>query len=64
MDQKLTLGKSQLVLAREVTDYTTEITADGEKKNITIHNGLVVGNEVILLRQQDGQKYIVVDRTG
>ena len=57
VDQKLTLGKSQLVLAREVT-------ADGEKKKITIHNGLVVGNEVILLRQQDGQKYIVVDRTG
>ena len=64
VDQKLTLGKSQLVLAREVTDYTTEVTVDGEKKKITIHNGLVVGNEVILLRQQDGQKYIVVDRTG
>ena len=64
MDQKLTLGKSQLVLAREVTDYTTEVTVDGEKKKITIHNGLAVGNEVILLRQQDGQKYIVVDRTG
>ena len=64
MDQKLTLGKSQLVLAREVTDYTTEITVDGEKKKITIHNGLVVGNEVILLRQQDGQKYIVVHKTG
>ena len=26
--------------------------------------GLVVGDEVILLRQQGGQKYIVVDRIG
>lgn len=32
------------------------------KKKITVHNGLVVGDEVILLRQQGGQKYIVVDK--
>ena len=34
------------------------------KMEITVHNGLVVGDEVILLRQQGGQKYIVVDRIG
>lgn len=34
------------------------------KVQITVHNGLVVGNEVILIRQQGGQKYIVVDRIG
>lgn len=34
------------------------------KSKITVHNGLVVGDEVILLRQQGGQKYIVVDRIG
>lgn len=34
------------------------------KIKIIIHNGLVVGDEVILLRQQGGQKYIVVDRIG
>lgn len=34
------------------------------KKKITVHNGLVVGDEVILIRQQGGQKYIVVDRIG
>lgn len=32
------------------------------KKKITIHNSLVKGDEVILLRQQGGQKYIVVDK--
>ena len=32
------------------------------KKKITIHNALVKGDEVILLRQQGGQKYIVVDK--
>lgn len=34
------------------------------KKKITVHNGLVVGDEVILIRQQGGQKYIVMDRIG
>lgn len=48
VEQKLLLGKAQLVLAQKVT-------AD---------NGLVVGDEVILFRQQGGQKYIVVDRIG
>lgn len=86
VDQKMTLGKSQLVLARNVTDFETEVTVDwltenksggsGDssfashnhpikgKKKITVHNGLVVGDEVILFRQQGGQKYIVVDRIG
>lgn len=34
------------------------------KIQITVHKGLVVGDEVILLRQQGGQKYIVVDKIG
>ena len=34
------------------------------KIEITVHNGLVVGDEVILIRQQGGQKYVVVDRIG
>lgn len=31
---------------------------------ITVHNGLVVDDFVLLLRQQGGQKYIVLDRIG
>lgn len=34
------------------------------RKKIIVHNGLVVGDEVILIRQQEGQKFIVLDRTG
>lgn len=86
VDQKMTLGKGQLVLTRNVTDFQTEVTVDwltenksggsgydafanhnhsikGRKK-ITVHNGLGVGDEVILIRQQGGQKYVVVDRIG
>lgn len=32
------------------------------KIEITVHNGLVVGDKVILIRQQEGQKFIVLDR--
>jgi hypothetical protein len=31
-------------------------------KTITIHNALVVSDEVILLKKKGGQKYIVLDR--
>ena len=31
---------------------------------VTVHKGLVVGDNVILFRQQGGQKYLVVDRVG
>lgn len=32
------------------------------RKKIVIHNGLTVGEVVLLLREQGGQNYIVVDR--
>lgn len=34
------------------------------QKQITIHNSLDIGDEVILIRQQEGQKFIVIDRIG
>lgn len=32
------------------------------KTSVTVHNGLVVGDEVIMIQMQGGQKYIVIDR--
>lgn len=32
------------------------------RKKITVHNGLKVGEGVLLIRQQGGQKFIVLDR--
>lgn len=66
VEQKLPLGEGQLVLCRNVSTLPvspSHVHAMG-KIQITVHNGLVVGDEVILLRQQGGQKYIVVDRIG
>ena len=94
VDQRMTLGAAQLVLTRNVTDYTVDVTVEWETeselsthshtvdgktsnnadlkhvhtlngtKKMTIHNSLGKGDEVVLLRQQGGQKYIIIDRVG
>nr|WP_308742108.1 DUF2577 domain-containing protein [uncultured Anaerocolumna sp.] len=62
VEQKLNLTDAQLVLTKNVTDYTTNITIDGFKKQITIHNSLKVGDEVVMIQNQGGQEYIIIDR--
>lgn len=96
VEQKMTLGESQLILTRNVTEHTVEMTVNHfteaeskhtheikdtytgggsseptshlhaykGRKTFTVHNGLVVGDEVVLIRQQNGQKFIVWDRIG
>lgn len=34
------------------------------KVEVKVHNALKVGDEVLLIRQQGGQKFIVIDRLG
>ena len=44
------------------TDSNTHRHQVKGKKEITVHNSLVVGDMVLLLRMQGGQQYIVWDR--
>ena len=62
VEQKLLLGGAQLVLTRNVTDYEVDLSVSHTKKKYTVHNALQQGDLVVLLRQQGGQKYIVLDR--
>lgn len=102
VEQKMDLGAAQLVLTRNVSDYSVWVTVDWEtqgapaghrhdvrladgaasvsgatddadaphshkvsgKKRVTIHNGLAAGDEVLLVRKQGGQEYVVVDKIG
>ena len=34
------------------------------QKQVIVHNALKPGDEVILIRQQEGRKFLVLDRTG
>lgn len=63
IEQKLTLEIAHLVLTNNVQDYMVEMSIEGGiKRNYTVHNKLQEGDTVILLRQQGGQKYIVLDK--
>ena len=75
VEQKMTLTSAQLVLTRNVKDYTTKVTvswtseaADNHthqmtgKKEITVHNALEVDDEVIMISMPGGQRFIVIDR--
>ncbi len=68
VEQRMQLGEAQLVLTRNVTDFdimaTVEWDTEKGKKKIRFHNGLCIGDEVVLIRQQEGQKFIVADRIG
>lgn len=73
--QDMTLTDQFLILTNAVRDYSVDMTVSWTtlestdhkhnvqgRKKITIHNGLTVGEQVLLLRVQGGQSYVVIDR--
>ena len=96
VEQGLVLDRSQLVLTRNVTNHSVDMTVNHVtnletehthevqdtytgggtssptshlhgytgRKRFLIHNGLVIGDRVILMRMQGGQRYVVIDRIG
>lgn len=56
-DHKYTDDGSQMTT--ESNTHKHQVTGT---KSITIHNGLVVGDEVLLIQMQGGQKFMVWDR--
>ena len=74
-EQQMLLGVAQLILSRNVTTYAVPVTINwstGTKeghthavsgsKTMVINNGLVVGDKVWMIREQGGQRFLVVDR--
>ena len=74
---QLVLTRNVTEFKTEITvDWSTESNSGGSgdssfashnhdvkgKKEIIIHNALAKGDEVILLKQKGGQKYLVLDR--
>lgn len=75
VEQRMRLQEGCLVLSSLVQDFEVKMTVDHEveeaeghihtyigKKSFTVHLALEAGEEVILLRKQGGQKYLVLDR--
>jgi Protein of unknown function (DUF2577) len=78
VDQKMILTKEFLVLTKNVMNYEAEVELEWEtdkeactiehshgikgKKKMIIKNALQTGTKVILIKQQGGQKYLVIDK--
>lgn len=67
LSQTMILDRDFLDIARNVTDYVTEIetdygTPEAAVRYCQVRNGLKNGEKVLLVRKQGGQKYAVIDR--
>lgn len=61
-NSKMIASENTLIISKHVTDYTAEIVIDLEVKEVTILNGLQIGEKVNMLRFNNGELYYVLDR--
>lgn len=62
LDQKMIIDAGFLDVCEHLTDHNVSMTQGNTKKTYTVHGGLKKGDTVLLIRQQGGQKYTIVDR--
>lgn len=63
VDQKFELSASQLILTNSVRDHTVTMTdQDGAEQTFAVRLALKVGEQVLLLRADGGQKFLILDR--
>lgn len=63
VDQKLTLYEEQLKLTRTVMDHEVEMSVNGGVKQIyKVHNALIQGDKVTMIRVHGGQQYLIIDK--
>lgn len=77
VEQRLTLSGEMLVLTSNVRDYDVGLDVNWQtgsggdpshshavtgRKTVTVRNGLQIGEKVILLRMQGGQRFLILDR--
>lgn len=63
VDQKFELSAPQLILTSAVRDHTVTVTeADGTEQVFLVHRELEIGERVLLLRADGGQKFLILDR--
>ena len=75
IEQKLILSKNQLLLSSLVSDFDVNMSVNHTTENASEHSheykgtkvfnvklGLQTGEQVVLIRQNGGQKYLVLDR--
>ena len=74
IENKYVLESDDIVLTKNTSDWSVDMTVDHQtedaaggsgyagRKTYLVHNGLAVGDKVILLRESGGQRFIAIDR--
>ena len=62
LDPKMILDSNFLIVGDNFVEHSCWIKRDGKEERVTMHNGLSVGDVVVLLRMQGGQKFMIQDR--
>lgn len=62
VDQKLVLEQEHLKLTRAVMDHEVDISVDGNRMKCLIHNSLIDGDKVTMIRAHGGQQYLIIDK--
>ena len=62
VEQRFDIDNAQLIVPEHLTDYTMRMEIDGISRTVKVYSGLKVGQQVALIRQQGGQKFLVTDR--
>lgn len=62
VEQRFDISRAQLIVPEHLTDHTVDVELDGVKRKMKIYSGLKTGQQVALIRQQGGQKFLVTDR--
>lgn len=62
IEQKMTVEKEHLIVPESLTDYTVKCEIDGSTKDLKVKNALKTGDKIILLREQGGQRFLILDK--
>jgi hypothetical protein len=64
VDQKFFIPADQVVYAATARDVPVTVTVDGKTGTGTAHLGVRPGDSVLMIRQNGGQKYLLVGKKG
>ena len=61
-DEKLLINTPLLIVPKHLSTYTVQVQIASYTGEMTVHNGLKVGEKVHLISFNNGKKYYVLDR--
>lgn len=64
ISNQMTLTEAFLNLSESVTDHKVKVELDGEEKTVTVLGALKKGDGVTMIRQDGGQQFYVLEKTG